>query len=644
MSQLELDEIKRLEELFDKFRIDEALEYIDELTQLNASDLEKKSFYQLTKGQILGWQGKYEEAIKFGKKMFEEGQKSKEDILSINGLRVMATGYIQINKFSEALGIIEKAEEILNQSDQIPEKELIKLRSHFYVGRGHVNYAIDNVDLAFSFINKVLNLNNEFVDSHDKVWAYLVMSYISNNTKKRYDLALEHTNKALSIAKKMNFNHFWIAAIHLFYGVVYTAIGEVDLSLENSLESLRIFKGLKNKHWIALLKNNVGLLYSIKGNNTLALKYLEESLILFKTLPMSNEICLDSIIFVALENNDMKRAQKYFNQLEELYNQKKNGKVKQIYQYNKALMLKRSNRIRDKVKAEELLKEVIKIETLNFDTNINALVQLCDLLLTEFSINNEIEVLDELNMYISQLLSIAENSRSYFVFCQTFILQAKLSLVKLDLKGARRFLTQAQKIAESFGIKSLAMKISYEHDELLKQLNIWEELKKSETSLPERVKLARLNEHMGRMLKKQSIEIPEVSDEEPVLLLIVSEGGMPFFSQSFIEDKSFEDHLLGGFFTAINSFINEKFSEGLDRASFGEHTLLMNSVSPFLMCYVYKGQSFSAQNRIRKFIDKIQTKKDVWDTFLKFHQMNKEIQIKDIPLLKPLIAETFIVK
>ncbi|UCC19085.1 MAG: hypothetical protein JSV62_13415, partial [Promethearchaeota archaeon] len=155
---------------------------------------------------------------------------------------------------------------------------------------------------------------------------------------------------------------------------------------------------------------------------------------------------------------------------------------------------------------------------------------------------------------------------------------------------------------------------------------------------------AQLNKQMERMIRRRELDVPELLDEEPVLLLIVSEGGTPLFSQSFIEDESFEDHLFGGFFTAINSFINEKFSEGLDRAIFGEHTLLMNSVPPFLMCYVYKGQSYSAHHRLKSFINELKGNIDVWKTIEKFYQTNQEIQIKDVPLLDSLINDIFIEK
>jgi len=214
----------------------------------------------------------------------------------------------------------------------------------------------------------------------------------------------------------------------------------------------------------------------------------------------------------------------------------------------------------------------------------------------------------------------------------------------LDLKKARRLLTQGQQIAEKYGLKLLAIKISNEHDELLKQLNMWENLKESTSSLKERMEFARLNEQMENMIRKRVVEVPELSDEEPVLLIMVSEGGIPIFSKVFVKDQAFEDHLFGGFFTAINSFISEKFSEGLERAIFGEYTLLMNSVSPFLICYVFKGQSYSAQHRIRYFIEEFQNDKEVWQTFKDFKKLNMEIQINDTPSLGSLIQNIFIDK
>jgi len=288
------------------------------------------------------------------------------------------------------------------------------------------------------------------------------------------------------------------------------------------------------------------------------------------------------------------------------------------------------------------LKQVIETETLW--VNLDAIIHLCDLLLAEFRTNNSNEVLDEINHYIAKLLTNAEKSQSYLVFCEAFILQAKLALLNFNVKAARRFLTQAQNIAENFGIKRLAMKISYEHDELLKQTKIWEVLKESEASLSERWKVAGLNEQIENMVRKRMSEVPSLKNEEAVLLLIVSEGGIPFFSHSFREEKSFESHLFGGFLTTIDYFIKEMFSEGLDRAVFGEYTLLMKPIPPFYICYIFKGNSYYALQKVDYFMNHIQKEEEIWKKLLESIQLNLEIQLKDNPLLDSLVKETFTTK
>jgi hypothetical protein len=228
------------------------------------------------------------------------------------------------------------------------------------------------------------------------------------------------------------------------------------------------------------------------------------------------------------------------------------------------------------------------------------------------------------------------------ILAETYLLQAKLSLLTFNIKEAKRFLIQAQQISERYGLKLLAIKISNEHDELLKQLAIWENLEKSKASLNERLKLARINEQMDNMLRKRVIEPDEVQEEKSVVILIISKGGVPIFSHSFEEGWSFQDHLFGGFLSAVNSFSDEMFSQGLDRAIFGEYTIIINVLTPFFICYLFKGQSFLAQQRMKHFVDTIQNDKKIWEPIKKYHQAKRFAQEKDIPSLDLLVKELFI--
>ncbi|MFW9826545.1 MAG: tetratricopeptide repeat protein [Candidatus Thorarchaeota archaeon] len=418
--------------------------------------------------------------------------------------------------------------------------------------------------------------------------------------------------------------------------------GDIQHSLELNKRAYELVKDSGKFSLIGAILNNIADKYHHLKEYDKAITYAKKAIEC--NFEPSLIYALGTLIEIYISKGDIQEAEVILELLREHTEKLNTKRYKTLYYFSKAMILKSSLRARDRIKAEDIFKELALNDSLLSEPRINAILSLCDLYLTELRITNDVKIINEIQPYIKTLLNIAEQRHLYLYLAETYLLQAKLSLLTSDIKNAKRFLIQAQKIAESYGLEQLAMKISYEHDELLRQTKIWENFKESEIPLSEGLDLTGLDKQMEYMAKKRVFQVPKFPDEEPVLLLIVSEGGVPFFTQSFIEDKSFEDHLFGGFFTAINSFINEMFSEGLDRAFFGEHTLLMNSFAPFLMCYIYKGQSYSAQKRLKSFIEELKRQKDVWATFEKFYRTSRKIQLKDIPSLEPLIKEIFIEK
>ncbi|MFW9829378.1 MAG: hypothetical protein ACFFEY_17520, partial [Candidatus Thorarchaeota archaeon] len=110
----------------------------------------------------------------------------------------------------------------------------------------------------------------------------------------------------------------------------------------------------------------------------------------------------------------------------------------------------------------------------------------------------------------------------------------------------------------------------------------------------------------------------------------------------FMEDFSFEDDILGGFLTSINYFISEVFSEGLDRAVFGQYTLFMMPLQPFLVCYIFKGYSYFAHRKTKQFIESIKTNNLIWQSLENFCQTSKFVKAGSIPSLESLITEIFV--
>ncbi|NHJ19700.1 MAG: hypothetical protein EAX91_02065 [Candidatus Lokiarchaeota archaeon] len=642
MSHSELNQLARAEELFDEGELDKAYGILNDRSQFEELNPQQKEHFQFLKGLILFSQWKHVELFKHGEEIFKEGQNLNDNLQSLDGLFFIIAGLGQANRFKEAIQKFETAEVLLELSSNESRTIFTQRKARMRLLKGWINLESNNLDVAEKCLDWVLNSQNDLGNTFEIVWATLLKARLKFQGKLMYNLCGEYAKKAFSMAKQIKFNHFWIALCQVILGALYSSLGEIDISLKYFMKSLAIFRKIKSNYWIAFVLNGVGCIYYELGNFKLSLKYYEECLSIHEKLTGYLVLPLSNLVEVALEIGDNELARQYFNRLKNFYNPKEDRLSELAYLSTKALMLKKSPRIRDKAKAEEIFRKIINIDALWSEFVIHATIHLCDLLLSEYHFTNSNEVLEELNHYIAKLLTIAEKTQSYTYSCNTFILQAKLALIKFDIKSARRLFTQAQKIAESNGMNRLAMKISQEHDELIKQIKVWEMLKESEASLSERFELAGLSKQIESMVKRRIIEVPELSDEEPVLLLIISEGGTPFFSQSFNVEKSFESHLFGGFLSTIDYFINEVFSEGLDRAVFGEHTLLMKSVPPFFIAYIFKGQSYYALQKMSSFISNLQKNTDIWNKLLRHFRANQTIQLKDFPLIDSLITNTFL--
>ncbi|TFF90132.1 MAG: tetratricopeptide repeat protein, partial [Promethearchaeota archaeon] len=574
MVQNGLKKLARAEDLFSSGNLEGAYELLKDLIQDPDLDFEQKSRIQYFQGLILAYQNKNKKLMKLGREMSSYAQSHEQKHHHFDGLFFLSFGLGGADKFAEVFKVIKKADKVLKDISGVPYDILLIKSTRLNILKAWANFNEGRIEASEKFIDKVLSVEKELGDRFETIWAYLLRSHILMQVKFDFSSAMECIEKAMSMAKRTQYNHYWIAFSHIAIGVFKSKIYEYEASLDHHFKALEIFKKINNDWYIANILNNIGLIYCDIGNYDLAQKYLEESLELWETFSLYKGALIDSLIYVALEVGDIKKAKMYLEHLKDKY-EEKNDKYSQIlYTFNKAAILKTSNRIRDISEAEKLFTQIIETETLFFESKIYAYIHICDILLTEYSLNYNDEVLEELNGYIPKLLKIAKNKHSYLVFCETFILQAKLALLNLNFKAAQRFLTQAQKVAESNGIMRLARKISFEHDKLIEQFGKWRKLKDEHVPVSERWKFAGLSEQIKRMKKKGLQDVPDISDEKPIYLLIVSEGGMPFFSQSFTSDKKFEEHLFGGFFITLNSFIIENFSEGLNRASFGEYTLL----------------------------------------------------------------------
>ena len=184
------------------------------------------------------------------------------------------------------------------------------------------------------------------------------------------------------------------------------------------------------------------------------------------------------------------------------------------------------------------------------------------------------------------------------------------------------------------------MQISTEHDTLLDQLTHWEELIDRNASIDERVEFAQLENILVQMIQKRAETTPELVQEDPLMLLIVTEGGITLFSKRFHTLHTLEDQLIGGFLAAINTFIREAFavSGSIERIKHQDYTLLLNSVEPFLVCYVFEGPSYYALKKLGQFTREL-TSAAMWQTLMASYKSG--IALDENKEVEKLVVEVF---
>ncbi|MHA2051771.1 MAG: tetratricopeptide repeat protein [Promethearchaeota archaeon] len=471
----------------------------------------------------------------------------------------------------------------------------------------------------------------------------------------KQDLALTTFEETSAFFKENDrlFNAFYNAEM-MWSEICYYIKGELDKASElgnNLLVYLSELKGPKSMPGILpiMLKANVimnlGHIYFQKGELENAEEYYLESLKLCENIQFTSYVwaALYHLIRISLRRNSPTQAREYLNQFDEHNISKGDGQI--FYQVSKALILKSSPRLHDKVEAEKILKDIYyQIErgelTLEFLFDIYISVHYCEILLNELNMTKEISVLDEIEPIISNLIKTTETQGSYLWLAEVKLLQAKLALIKMNLEEARIFLTQAQDIAEEHGLQRLAQEISEEHDRMLEQLNTWELLKTGNSPISERIKLASLDGVMKLLKGARAVEPSEMIEEEPILLIIMDNTGATYFNHPFIRNWDYSN-LFSDFLSAFNTFSKEIFSNSIDRIKVKENTILIHPVDPFLACYVIKGQSYPALQKLTRFIEAIKKNSEIWDALNKAIKTSEMLELNKPPALKTVIDEIF---
>ena len=512
------EELIQAEKLIDKGKLDEALTLLNNYEQKEGLNHRDKASCYLLQCQILFWQGKHKELIKLVEQIDKESGGRDNNLFKTGALLKVANSIIPLYKFDEAFDLIKQGEELIKTIPQELTKAYKQMKAYLVFTKGHFyrrRNSLNDADLSLEYLKHSVALREELGIKHEIAESLGEMAMNLYFNKGELNRALKYAERSLALAKESSKTYYIAVSLHVI-AVILSFQGELDRSIRFYEQCLTLFKELNNKFYIASSLNNLSYNYNMRGELDLALESIEQSITLNRELGDIRGVANnhDFLIQILIDKGDLKRAQISLLDLERLNNKLKDKEINSMYLIDKALLLKTSLRAIKRGKAEEILKQLLEDEDLIYESRYIALLNLCDLLLTELRMTNDLEVLDELKQFIGQLLGIAEKSHSYLILCETYLLQAKLSLLTFNIKKAQRFLTQAHQIAERFDLTHLNVRIANEKEDLINKLDLWEILKEDDAPMSDRMELARLDEKFLKMIQKHPVLTVQVSEEK----------------------------------------------------------------------------------------------------------------------------------
>jgi tetratricopeptide (TPR) repeat protein/predicted amidohydrolase len=489
-------------------KLDEGIKTVEEAENLLSSEglkqLEKEQEeLQARKGQLLSQLGViywYKGDIDQAMESHKESLRIREGLGDKEGVSV---AYNNLGLVFWTKGELDVATEYYMKSMAIyqemnDESGLSRVLNNL----ANISSSKGDLDQALSYHQQSLEIKERLASKHD-IATSLINIGVIHRFKGNLDKATEYYNKSLAIQENLSIGPEFALALHNM-GEIFSIKGELDTALEFFQRSLLIYDAMGAKEGIALALGNIGDIERRKGNHENAFEYYERSLGISESMGNTRliSVVLSELVELALDNSDLILSKEYLNKLENIDTISKNIGVNQRFRMSNALILKNSPRTRDRVKAEEILEQLIEEDIVDHTVTITAMIHLCDLLLLELKATRAEEILNKVNDLTKHLIAVASEQASHPLVVETYLLQSKLALIDFEVDQAQELLTKAKSLADEKGMYRLSHIVNREIQTLQNELQKWESILELKPSKQELVNLTNLDDLLKQMVQK----------------------------------------------------------------------------------------------------------------------------------------------
>jgi tetratricopeptide (TPR) repeat protein len=422
---LNITELEEIEASIYNANFEEALEIIYRLEKEDIAS-KFKLLLLVLKGRLLCYQERYKDAVELGEKALSLSRELDLPIQSIDALLIKSYG-VFLGYLEDSMDSVNQAETLIKSTYRDSSLDAPRQYSDYLTIRFIVLRYARNLKESFNVVNEWLSLYENSSERIDKAKAYMQLSesYLYDS---KADIALDYAKKSLEIQKELK-NQVGISSSLYFIGQSHFVMGEIEKSLDylkkslsfpeisvlTKLEAMHMMgavfreKGEINRalkyykrslvlaqkegylEKLASILMGTGTIYRMKGESDIATEYLSQSLQLCRKINSLYGISVNLfyLILIYLEKNLIANAEAYLLKFEEIVEQTQSSQWFYLYKLAKALILKKTKRLKSRSEAENILKEIIENgKNLSPHIRLLTIINLCDLLLEELIITN----------------------------------------------------------------------------------------------------------------------------------------------------------------------------------------------------------------------------------------------------------------
>lgn len=460
---------------------------------------EKIAMFLYRRGTIYSSLGELDRELEYCEKslnIYEEID-NKEGIA--NCLNVIATYNVSKGELDKGLSFYQKSLVLNRERNDL----------------GAVGINLGNIGLVYVYkgeIDRALKQFHEAKSIHEKMDNKIFLGYVLLKIGFVHSLignlneALEFLQQGYNIFEEVSSKQYIALALGAM-GLVYIDKGELDHALKNFQESLNLYSeaGITKGLYLSYFYRNIGRIHHVKGNLRQALKNLDKSLALEDDIKndLFTAMSLFSISKVYISMNLIDKASLHVERLKEINEKRYNKVIEQMYRIISAVILKTSERAIKRAESQKLLQDLSQEQLFSLELAVEVLINLSELLLDELKTSGSEEVLVEIKTCFGKLLELSKTQHSYYLLCETYLLQSKLALLELKTNESLNLISQAELIAEEKGLGKLAHKIVEEKVLLQSFIDKYEKLVMEKPSMNDIIEITQLESLFEKMLKKR---------------------------------------------------------------------------------------------------------------------------------------------